>query len=31
MRADEDVEILEVSTAELDDVVRHADDYGRAP
>jgi mannose-6-phosphate isomerase-like protein (cupin superfamily) len=31
MRADDDVEVLEVSTPELDDVVRHADDYGRAP
>ena len=25
-----DVELCEVSTAELDDVVRHEDDYGRA-
>jgi len=25
-----DVELIEVSTPELDDVVRHADDYGRA-
>lgn len=31
MRAADDVEVLEVSTPELDDVVRHADDYGRAP
>lgn len=30
MRAEADVEILEVSTPELDDVVRHQDDYGRA-
>jgi mannose-6-phosphate isomerase-like protein (cupin superfamily) len=29
MRAITDVEILEVSTPELDDVVRHDDDYGR--
>ena len=25
-----DAELIEVSTPELDDVVRHADDYGRA-
>lgn len=25
-----DVEIIEVSTPELDDIVRHEDDYGRA-
>lgn len=30
MRAITAVEIFEVSTAELDDVVRHEDDYGRA-
>lgn len=30
MRAITDLEIFEVSTAELDDVVRHEDDYGRA-
>lgn len=30
MRAEGDVEILEVSTPELEDVVRHEDDYGRA-
>ncbi len=30
LRAEEDVEIFEVSTTELDDVVRHSDDYGRA-
>lgn len=29
LRAISDVEIIEVSTPELDDVVRHADDYGR--
>jgi mannose-6-phosphate isomerase-like protein (cupin superfamily) len=29
MRAVTDVEIFEVSTPELDDVVRHSDDYGR--
>lgn len=29
LRAITDVEIVEVSTPELDDVVRHADDYGR--
>jgi mannose-6-phosphate isomerase-like protein (cupin superfamily) len=26
----DDVTLLEVSTPELDDVIRHADDYGRA-
>lgn len=30
MHAITDVEILEVSTPELDDIVRHEDDYGRA-
>ena len=30
MRAITDVELVEVSTPELDDVVRHADDYGRS-
>lgn len=30
MRALTRVEIIEVSTPELDDVVRHEDDYGRA-
>lgn len=30
MLAITDVEILEVSTPELDDIVRHEDDYGRA-
>ncbi len=30
MRAVTDVEVIEVSTPELDDVVRHSDDYGRA-
>ena len=29
MRAVTDVEVIEVSTPELDDVVRHSDDYGR--
>lgn len=29
LRAITEVEIVEVSTPELDDVVRHADDYGR--
>ena len=29
MQAVTDVELLEVSTTELDDVVRHEDDYGR--
>ena len=29
MSAIEDVEVYEVSTTELDDVVRHMDDYGR--
>ncbi len=29
MIALEDVQVLEVSTPELDDVVRHQDDYGR--
>lgn len=29
MIALEDVQVLEVSTTELDDVVRHQDDYGR--
>ena len=29
MKAISDVELLEVSTTELDDVVRHEDDYGR--
>lgn len=31
MRAVTDVEVIEVSTPELDDVVRHSDDYGRVP
>lgn len=31
MIALEDVEVLEVSTPEVDDVVRHQDDYGRVP
>ncbi len=30
MTAETDVELLEVSTPELDDVIRHEDDYGRA-
>lgn len=30
MRAITDLELVEVSTPELDDVVRHADDYGRS-
>lgn len=30
MVAVEDVRVLEVSTTELDDVVRHQDEYGRA-
>ncbi len=30
MKAISDVELLEVSTTELDDVIRHEDDYGRA-
>jgi len=30
MAAKTDVELLEVSTPELDDVIRHEDDYGRA-
>lgn len=30
MHAITDVEIIEVSTPELDDIVRHEDDYGRA-
>ena len=30
MRAISDVELIEVSTTELEDVVRHEDDYGRA-
>jgi mannose-6-phosphate isomerase-like protein (cupin superfamily) len=30
MTAETDVELLEVSTPELDDVVRHEDDYGRS-
>ena len=30
LQAEGDVEIFEVSTTELDDVVRHIDDYGRA-
>lgn len=29
MLALEDVEVIEVSTPELDDIVRHEDDYGR--
>lgn len=29
MEAIEDCEIIEVSTTELDDIVRHEDDYGR--
>ena len=29
MKALSDVELIEVSTTELDDVVRHEDDYGR--
>lgn len=29
MRAITDVEIIEVSTPELDDIIRHEDDYGR--
>jgi mannose-6-phosphate isomerase-like protein (cupin superfamily) len=31
MAAITDVQVLEVSTPELDDVVRHSDDYGRVP
>jgi len=31
MTAITDVHVYEVSTTELDDVVRHSDDYGRAP
>jgi len=31
MTAVTDVEVFEVSTPELSDVVRHSDDYGRAP
>ncbi len=31
MEAIEDVLLVEVSTPELDDVVRHHDDYGRVP
>ncbi|MCB9761969.1 MAG: cupin [Alphaproteobacteria bacterium] len=31
MTAISDCEVFEVSTPELDDVVRHEDDYGRAP
>jgi len=31
MTAVTDVEVFEVSTPELDDVVRHSDDYGRVP
>jgi len=30
MEAISDCEVIEVSTPELDDVVRHSDDYGRA-
>ena len=30
MSAETDVQLLEVSTPELDDVVRHEDDYGRS-
>lgn len=30
LRAITDLELVEVSTPELDDVVRHADDYGRS-
>ena len=30
MHAITDVEIIEVSTPELGDIIRHADDYGRA-
>ena len=30
MQAVTDVELLEVSTTELDDVIRHEDDYGRS-
>jgi len=30
MTAETDVQLLEVSTPELDDVFRHEDDYGRA-
>lgn len=29
LRAEGDVEVFEVSTPQLDDVVRHSDDYGR--
>jgi quercetin dioxygenase-like cupin family protein len=30
MIATEDVYVIEVSTTELDDVIRHQDDFGRA-